>query len=237
MIHTDFARAFSGIPAKVGNKLCEQDGSPQRPSDPHFTPTTTLGQIQRHSDRTTGANSHCSYNISLELAYCATPGNGPYETLAHRTYMLWFLFCSSFIIRVFLSHNVIWKQFLPTAGSAFRIGKHVKWKAVEDAETRQTSRLPARLARVLRLIWGPGTSLVRTQECLQTGNVHYIPFFRGSTCSLGEKFSECLADKIDQMQARSPAAKIGRLHVEASPTESSQHSLTSLRPASPGPLG
>jgi len=38
-------------------------------------------------------------------------------------------------------------------------------------------------------------------ECLQTGNPHRIPFFRGSTCSLVEKFSECLADKIDQMQA------------------------------------
>lgn len=74
-------------------------------------------------------------------------------------------------------------------------------------------------------------------ECLQTGSPHRIPFFRGSTCSLGEKFSECLADKIDQMQARSPAAKICRLHVEASPAESSQHSHTSLRPASQGPQG
>lgn len=70
----------------------------------------------------------------------------------------------------------------------------------------------------------------QNSECLQTGNVHHIPFFRGSTCSLGEKFSECLADKIDQMQARSPAAKICRLHVEASPAERSQHSPTSQDP-------
>lgn len=48
--------------------------------------------------------------------------------------MFCFLFCSFFIKYVFLSHNVIWKQFLPTAGFAFTIGKHVKWKAGEDAE-------------------------------------------------------------------------------------------------------
>lgn len=38
------------------------------------------------------------------------------------------------------------------------------------------------------------------------GDPHCIPRLRGSTCSSGEKFSECFADKIDQMQARLPAA-------------------------------
>lgn len=39
------------------------------------------------------------------------------------------------------------------------------------------------------------------------GDPHCIPRFRGSTCSSGKKFSECFADKIDQMQAGLPAAR------------------------------
>lgn len=108
---------------------------------PTSPPLSKLGRVQWHSGLTTQACWRCSY-ISLELACCATPGNGPYETLARRVYMFWFLFCSPFIMRVFLSHNVIWKQFLPTAGSAFTIGKHVKWKAVEDAEPRRGAASP-----------------------------------------------------------------------------------------------
>lgn len=146
--------------------------------------------------------------------------------------MFWFLFCSSFIIRVFLSHNVIWKQFLPTAGSAFRIGKHVKWKTVEDSGDSAEELLLRLLGSRSEAYLGSPHKPHQNPECLQTGSLRRIPFFRGSTCSLVEKFSECLADKIDQMQARSPAAKICRLHVEASPAEHSQHPHTSLRPAS-----
>lgn len=101
----------------------------------------------------------------------------------------------------------------------------------------QRSRFPAPLGSRSEAYLGSPYKPHQNPECLQTGKPHRIPFFRGSTCSLGEKFSKCLADKIDQMQARSPAAKICRLHVEASPVESSQHSHTSLRPASQGPLG
>ncbi|XP_032609272.1 uncharacterized protein LOC116809530 [Hylobates moloch] len=38
------------------------------------------------------------------------------------------------------------------------------------------------------------------------GDPHCTPRLRGSTCTSGEKFSECFAHKIDQMQARLPAA-------------------------------
>lgn len=61
-------------------------------------------------------------------------------------------------------------------------------------------------------------------ECLQTSDPHCNLSFRGSTCSLGEKFSECFADKIDQIQTRLPAAKLSMLHVEASRAAVSQRS-------------
>lgn len=41
---------------------------------------------------------------------------------------------------------------------------------------------------------------------------------------MGEKFSKCFADKIDQMQTRLPAVKVFVLHVEASRAASPQHS-------------
>lgn len=53
--------------------------------------------------------------------------------------MFCFLFCSFLIKCVFLSHNVIWKQFLPTAGFAFTIGKHVEGRA---GKTRRVTREP-----------------------------------------------------------------------------------------------
>lgn len=88
--------------------------------------------------------------LPQELAYCTISGNSPYEILAHRAYMFCFLFCS-FLISVFsFSHNVIWKQFLPTAGFASTIGKHVKWKAGDDAACHQrVPSLPAWLT-----FWG-----------------------------------------------------------------------------------
>lgn len=110
--------------------------------------------------------------------------------------MFWFLFCSSFIIRVFLSHNVIWKQFLPTAGSAFRIGKHVKWKAVEDAETRQRSRFPARLACVLTLIWGLHTSLIKTQSVFKQATCITFPSSEGQHVLWGRNFLNALPIKL-----------------------------------------
>lgn len=137
-----------------------------------------------------------SQNISVELTYCATPGNGPYETLACGVYMFWFLFCSSFIRHAFLSHNVIWKQFLPTAGSAFTIGKHVKWKTVEDAETRSGAASPPRLARVLRLIWGLRTSLIKTQSVFKQASLIAFPSSEGQHVLWGRNFLNALQIKL-----------------------------------------
>lgn len=110
--------------------------------------------------------------------------------------MFWFLFCSSFIIRVFLSHNVIWKQFLPTAGSAFGIGKHVKWKAVEDSETRQRSCFSACLARVLRLIWGLLTSLIKTQSVFKQATRTAFPSSEGQHVLWWRNFLNALLIKL-----------------------------------------
>lgn len=164
---------------------------------PHLTPTThwarsigTLAWLQE------SVYSCSSQNISLELTYCATPGNSPYESLARRVYMFWFLFCSSFIRCAFLSHNVIWKQFLPTAGSAFTIVKHVKWKTVEDAETRSGAASPPCLARVLRLIWGLRTSLIKTQSVFKQASLITFPSSEGQHVLWGRNFLNALQIKL-----------------------------------------
>lgn len=129
--------------------------------------------------------------------------------------MFCFLFCSFLIKCVFLSHNVIWKQFLPTAGFAFTIGKHVKGKAGKmPSVTREP--LPHPLGSRSEADLGSLHKPHQNRECLQTSGPHGHPSSRGSACSLGEKFSECFADKIDQMQTRLPAAKLSGPHVEAS---------------------
>lgn len=101
-----------------------------------------------------------------------------------------------FIKCVFLSHNVIWKQFLPTAGFAFTIGKHVKWKAGDDAERHRRSLSPTRLAHVLRLILGLCTSLIKTENVFKQATHTAFPPSGGQHVLWGRNFLNTLQIKL-----------------------------------------
>ncbi|XP_017828891.1 uncharacterized protein LOC108592172 [Callithrix jacchus] len=125
--------------------------------------------------------------------------------------MFWFLFSSFFIKCVFLSHHVIWKQFLPTAGFAFT-------KLVNTANGRPgTMRsspeepCPHPLGSRSEADSGSRTSLIKTKGVLPQASHTAFPASEGQRVLRGaggeDKFSECSADKIDQMHVRLPAAR------------------------------
>lgn len=109
--------------------------------------------------------------------------------------MFCFLFCSFFIMRVFLSHNVIWKQFLPTAGFAFTIGKHVKWKAKEDVGTHRGA-FPPPLGSRSEAYLGSLHKPHQNRECLQTGDPHSFPPSEGQHVLWGRNFLNILQIKL-----------------------------------------
>ena len=127
-VHRDPRWRWEAFPEKKKNTVAQRDQV--------IFPTFCQVPSQIWSPDSSTENI-CTVLLPQELAYCTISGNSPYEILAHRADMFCFSFCSFlsfflfffFIKCVFLSHNVIWKQFLPTAGFAFTIGKHVKWKA------------------------------------------------------------------------------------------------------------
>lgn len=148
-IQETFSEALTGIPSEGGKQFL-RESKIRWPSEVKWFSPSSAKSGPSSGLLTLARGTFVLLLLPQELAYCTISGNSPYEILAHRTYMFCFWFCSFLIKCVFLSHNVIWKQFLPTAGFAFTIGKHVKWKAGEDAECHQrTSSPPAWLA-----FWG-----------------------------------------------------------------------------------
>lgn len=96
-------------------------------------------------------------------------------------------YSAAFLIKcVFLSHNVIWKQSLPTAGSAFTIGKHGKGKAgTVRGVTREPPPRP--LGSRSEAYRGLCTGLIRARSAFkQAARGH--PSSGGSACSWGRHF-------------------------------------------------
>lgn len=167
-----------------------------RPSGfPQVLPSPVRLQSPDSSLLTPAQGTFALLLLPQELAYCTISGNRPYEILVHRAYMFCFLFCSFLIKCVFLSHNVIWKQFLPTAGFAFPIGKHIKWKAGKIRVSPE-SLFPTRLAHVLRLILGLCTSLIKTENVFKRATYTAIPPSEGQHVLWGRNFLKALQIKL-----------------------------------------
>lgn len=141
--------------------------------------------------------------------------------------MFCFLFRSFLIKCVFLSHNVIWKQFLPTAGFAFTIGKHGKGKA---GKMRSVTREPPPhpLGSPSEAYLGSLHKPQQSRDVFKQAAHTAVPPPEGQH-ALGGECSGCFADKTDQMQTRLPAATLSGPPVQANPVPTARVQARLLR--------
>ena len=131
--------------------------------------------------------------------------------------MFRFLFCSFFIQCVFLSHNVIWKQFLPTAGFAFPIGKHVKWKAGKDAACHQRASSPPAWLTFWGLSWVSAQSSSKPRMSSNRRPTLHSLLQRGQCVLWGRHFLNTL--QIKWIRCRPDSSLPGSLRYMWGPTE------------------
>ena len=212
-----FLRLLQGVPGEGGKQLSRRrkirlPNKVKRfsPSSAKFGPPSGLLTLIQ-------GTFALFWLLPQELVYCTISGNSPYEILAHRVYMFCFLFCSFFIQCVFLSHNVIWKQFLPTAGFAFPIGKHVKWKAGEDAACHQRALSPPAWLTFWGLSWVSAQSSSKPRMSSNRRPTLHSLLQRGQCVLWGTHFLNTL--QIKWIRCRPDSSLPGSLHSMWGPTE------------------